>query len=72
MDTTSSRLREADLSDRHAIADLVVVAFGPAEGAEMAQLVDDLSVDATAQPVLSLVAARAGQGSSATSEKGDR
>jgi putative acetyltransferase len=61
MDMVPLLLRESDLSDRPAIADLIVAAFGPAEGAEIVQLVERLSSDATAQPVLSLVAVRDGR-----------
>jgi predicted N-acetyltransferase YhbS len=41
--------------------DLVVAAFGPAEGAEIVQLVEHLSADVTAEPVLSLVATKDGK-----------
>jgi predicted N-acetyltransferase YhbS len=43
-------------SDREAIAGVVAAAFGPAEGPEIVQLITDLVADASAQPVVSLVA----------------
>jgi putative acetyltransferase len=49
-------VRKAAESDRRAIADVVTMAFGPAEGAEIVQLIADLVADTSAQPVLSLVA----------------
>jgi len=49
-------IREALQSDIQAISDLVMSAFGIAEGPEIVQLIADLLVDVTAQPVLSLVA----------------
>jgi putative acetyltransferase len=54
-------LRDSDLSDRPAITDLIVAAFGRAEGAEIVHLVERLSADVTAKPVLSLVAVRDGR-----------
>lgn len=49
-------IRQADQSDFQAISDLVMSSFGISEGPEIVQLVGELLVDVTAQPVLSLVA----------------
>jgi putative acetyltransferase len=49
-------VRKAAESDHRAIADVVTMAFGPVEGAEVVQLIADLMADTSAQPVLSLVA----------------
>ncbi|MGF1613409.1 MAG: GNAT family N-acetyltransferase [Gammaproteobacteria bacterium] len=51
-----TRTRKVEESDLRAIADVVLAAFGPAEGEQIVQLIADLSVDASAQPVRSLVA----------------
>ena len=49
-------IRKAIQSDLQAISTLVISAFGNTEGPEIAQLIADLLVDRSAQPVLSLVA----------------
>ena len=49
-------IRPAVESDLQAISDLAMSAFGPSEGPEIVQLIADLLLDATARPVLSLVA----------------
>jgi predicted N-acetyltransferase YhbS len=49
-------IRKASHSDLQAISDLVLSAFGAAEGPEILQLIKDLLIDESAQPVLSLVA----------------
>jgi putative acetyltransferase len=49
-------IRKAIYSDFPAITHLAMSAFGLSEGPEIVQLIADLSVDVTAQPVLSLVA----------------
>jgi predicted N-acetyltransferase YhbS len=56
VDGVPARVRKAEEPDRQAIVDLVMGAFGPAEGPEVVRLIADLEVDASAQPVLSLVA----------------
>jgi len=43
-------------SDLKAISDLAMASFGISEGPEIVQLIGDLLMDVTAQPVLSLVA----------------
>ena len=48
-------IRETNASDGKRVSDLVVAAFGPAEGPEIARLVASLQKDPTAQPSLSLV-----------------
>ena len=50
------KLRNATDSDRPAIANVILAAFGEAEGREIRDLVTDLLADPTAQPSLSLVA----------------
>lgn len=50
------RMRKALDPDQQAIADTTFAAFGKAQGQEIADLVSGLSVDPTAQPLLSLVA----------------
>ena len=52
----SLRIRDSLESDTDAIRTLLLRAFGEAEGAEIAGLVDDLSADPSARPLLSLVA----------------
>ena len=59
--TMTARIREALPADRHAIEDVVIAAFGDAEGAEITDLVHRLVDDPTAQPVLSLVAESGGK-----------
>ncbi len=54
-------IRRAVPSDFQEIADLAMSAFGVSEGPEIVRLIDDLSADVTAQPVLSLVAATHGR-----------
>ena len=49
-------IRKAIYSDIQAISDLIMSAFGDTEGPEIVQLIADLQVDESAQPVLSLVA----------------
>jgi len=49
------KIRQAIQSDLQAISDLAMAAFGSSEGPEIVQLMGDLLVDVTAQPVLSLV-----------------
>lgn len=51
------QIRESVESDLQTISDIVQAAFGVTEGREIVQLIEDLAADATAQPVLSLVAA---------------
>ena len=48
-------VRQAYRSDEHAIADVVIAAFGNGQGQEIADLVSDLLADPSAQPFLSLV-----------------
>lgn len=55
----SAHVRNAGESHRPAIADVAAAAFGPAEGSEIVRLIADLVADASAQPVLSLVAVTA-------------
>jgi len=50
------KIREAVQSDFKVISALAMSAFGISEGPEIVQLIADLLVDATARPVLSLVA----------------
>jgi predicted N-acetyltransferase YhbS len=50
------QIRQAANSETPAICDLIKTAFGDPQGLEVAQLVVDLLADATAQPLLSLVA----------------
>lgn len=54
------RIRTSNIDDRQAISALHIEAFGPDEGAEIANLVDDLWEDPSARPMLSLVADEAG------------
>ncbi len=49
------QVRKAIKSDKQAISDVVIAAFGEVEGQEIADLVTDLLADPSAQPVLSLV-----------------
>jgi putative acetyltransferase len=49
-------LRKAFESDMQAISDVVIAAFGDVHGQEISELVTDLLVDPSAQPLLSLVA----------------
>ena len=49
-------LRAATQADSQAISELAVSAFGLEEGPDIAQLIANLLVDASAQPVISLVA----------------
>lgn len=56
VDPVPARVRKAEGTDRQAIVDLVIAAFGPVEGPEVVRLIADLEVDASAQPILSLVA----------------
>jgi predicted N-acetyltransferase YhbS len=49
-------IRQVEDGDREAIAGVIVAAFGVDEGKAIVALVDALSSDPTAQPVLSLVA----------------
>ena len=49
-------VRKASEADRQAVLDVIVAAFGDAQGHEIAELVSDLLADASAQPLLSLVA----------------
>ena len=51
-----ARIRRNVPSDHQAISNLAMTAFGSPEGPEIAQLIADLSIDESAQPVLSLVA----------------
>lgn len=48
-------IRKADLDDLPQIHELLDAAFGTSEGQEIAALVDELLVDPTAEPVVSLV-----------------
>ena len=48
--------RKAVDTDIQAISDLAMSSFGTSEGPEIVQLIGELLVDVTAQPVLSLVA----------------
>jgi len=50
------QIRKAVQSDPRVISSLVISAFGNTEGPEIDQLIADLLVDESAQPVLSLVA----------------
>jgi putative acetyltransferase len=49
-------IRQSVQSDLPAISDLAMASFGNSEGPEIVQLIGDLLMDATAQPVVSLVA----------------
>lgn len=51
-----TQFRQAIHSDFQAISDLAMSAFGDSEGPEIVGLLADLSVDASARPLLSLVA----------------
>lgn len=51
-----AHIREALDADLQAISDLAMSSFGTSEGPEIVQLIGELWVDVTAQPVLSLVA----------------
>ena len=50
------QVRKAFESDKQAIFDVVIAAFGGVQGQEIADLVTDLLADPSAQPLLSLVA----------------
>lgn len=50
------QIRKAIDIDIQAVSDLALSAFGLSEGPDIVQLIAELSVDVTAQPVLSLVA----------------
>lgn len=50
------KIRDAMQTDLPSISDLALSSFGNSEGPEIVQLIADLLADATAQPVLSLVA----------------
>jgi putative acetyltransferase len=50
------RVRSASASDETAISAVVLAAFGGTQGLEVSALVSALQVDATAKPVISLVA----------------
>ncbi|MGB5987154.1 MAG: N-acetyltransferase [Desulfobacterales bacterium] len=49
------QIRKACQSDKQAIVDIVIAAFGDLQGQEIADLVTDLLADLSAQPSLSLV-----------------
>ena len=49
------QLRKALESDKQAISDIVIAAFGNVQGQEIADLITDLLEDPSAQPLLSLV-----------------
>lgn len=51
----SLQVRKAFESDKQAISDVIIAAFGDVQGQEIANLVDDLLADPSAQPLLSLV-----------------
>jgi predicted N-acetyltransferase YhbS len=53
---TPAQLRKAVAADSQAISDLAVSAFGTLEGPEIIELIAALTIDPTAQPVISLVA----------------
>jgi len=50
------QVRKAFESDKQAISDVVLAAFGDVHGQEIADLITDLLADPSAQPLLSLVA----------------
>ncbi len=50
------QIRKAVESDKQAISDVVIAAFGDGQGQEIANLITDLLADPSAQPLLSLVA----------------
>ncbi len=50
------QVRKAVESDRQTISDVVIAAFGDVQGREISDLVVELLVDPSAQPLLSLVA----------------
>lgn len=50
------QVRKAFESDRQAILEIVIAAFGDVQGQEIADLITDLLEDPSAQPLLSLVA----------------
>ena len=50
------KVREAFESDKQAVSDVVIAAFGDVQGQEIADLITDLLEDPSAQPLLSLVA----------------
>jgi len=54
------QVRTASESDRQAISNIVIAAFGNEEGNEINGLITDLLADPSAQPLLSLVAAADG------------
>ena len=49
------QVRKAFDSDKQAISEVVISAFGDLQGKEIADLINDLLVDPSAQPLLSLV-----------------
>ena len=51
----NSQVRKAFESDKQAISDVVIAAFGDVQGQEIADLITDLLADPSAQPLLSLV-----------------
>jgi putative acetyltransferase len=50
------QVRKAFESDKQAISDVVIAAFGDVQGQEIADLITNLLADPSAQPLLSLVA----------------
>jgi putative acetyltransferase len=52
----NSQVRKAFESDKQAISDVVIAAFGDVKGQEITDLITDLLADPSAQPSLSLVA----------------
>jgi predicted N-acetyltransferase YhbS len=50
------KIRKSSADDRKAIDAIHLSAFGPGEGPEIVELVNDLLIDETAKPLLSLVA----------------
>ncbi len=52
----NEQVREAPASEEDAISDVLLAAFGEAEGREIAELVDALLEDPSAEPLLSLIA----------------
>ncbi len=50
------QIRKAVESDKQAISDIVIAAFGDEQGQEIANLITSLLADPSAQPLLSLVA----------------
>jgi len=51
----SFQVRKAFESDKQAISDVIIAAFGEVQGQEIADLINGLLADPSAQPLLSIV-----------------